>query len=271
MADIRRFVANTDIGQNFLVDRSVVDYIIKQAALKEGDLVLEIGPGKGILTEGLLSTPCSLVHSVELDTRLKPELEKIAVKHPRFQLTGGDALQVDYDVLFPNAPTHLIANLPYHITTPLLWTLIEKLAARGLTYILVMVQLEAAQRLVPEAKKRERCPLGITFEAMGKAKLLRKVSRTAFKPAPQVESALIEVRLTQELHLPNYRPWRRLLAASFTQRRKTLINNWLAGYPISRERATAILEELNLTPMARPEELTLTHWEKLVAIDDFTH
>ena len=268
MADIARFVANTEIGQNFLVDRSVVDYMMARAKLKTGDRVLEIGPGKGILTRGILATPCESLYAVELDTRLKPQLEPIAAEDPRLTIFWGDAVQFDYAAL-PHSPTHLIANLPYHITTPLLWTLLEKLAGSGLSYIQVMIQYEVALRFIPEAQRRDRCPLGITLQAMGKTTLLRKVARTAFKPMPRVESALLEINISQNQALPKDKKWRRLLSFSFSQRRKTLVNNWVTGYKMSRETALATLEKVGLPPMARPEELDLQQWLQLARADAF--
>ena len=269
MADIARFVANTEIGQNFLVDRSVVDYMMARAKLKEGDRVLEIGPGKGILTRGILATPCESLYAVELDTRLKPHLEPIAAEDPRLTIFWGDAVQLDYAALLPHSPTHLIANLPYHITTPLLWTLLEKLAGSGLSYIQVMIQYEVALGFIPEAQRRDRCPLGITLQAMGKTTLLRKVAQTAFKPMPRVESALLEISISQNQELPNDKKWRRLLSCSFSQRRKTLVNNWVAGYQMSRETALTTLEKAGLPPLSRPEELDLQQWLHLAQFDAF--
>ena len=270
MSKLPHFIHNTDIGQNFLIDHSVVDFIIKRAELTEADKVLEIGPGEGILTEGLLSSPCSSVCTIELDTRLKHGIDMLAIKNPKLCPLWGDAVQFDYENGLPFYPNRIIANLPYHITTPLLWVFLEKLSAHGLNYMLLMVQLESAERIISPEKHRERSPLGITIEAMGSAEILRKVSPSAFRPQPRVNSCLIEIKLGKNSSLPLDRTWRGLLARSFTQRRKTLVNNWVSGYnSVTRDVALDILTRHELKPSARAEELPLDVWFELAKEDVF--
>lgn len=270
MSKLPHFVHNTDIGQNFLIDRSVVDFIIKRAALTSADRVLEIGPGEGILTEGLLSSPCASLCTVELDTRLKHVIDMLAIKDSRLHPLWGDAVQFDYENGLPSFPNRIIANLPYHITTPLLWVFLEKLVKHGLEYMLLMVQLESAERIISPEKHRERSPLGITIEAMGSAEILRKVPPSAFRPQPRVNSCLIEIKIDKNSDLPLDRTWRGLLARSFTQRRKTLVNNWVSGYnSVTREVALDILERHELKPSARAEELPLDVWFALAKEDVF--
>lgn len=270
MSRIPHFINNTDIGQNFLIDHSVVDYIIKKAALAESDKVLEVGPGDGILTRGLLSTQCAGVCTVELDTRLRHTLDMMAIEDKRLVPLWGDAVQFDYVHGLPWRPTRVIANLPYHITTPLIWTLLEQLAPLGLSYMLLMVQLESAQRMTAEFAHHERSPLGITIEAMGRAAILRNVSPTAFHPQPHVMSCIIEIKLEKNRALAVNRTWRALLARSFAQRRKTLVNNWMSGYAgMTRDAAAAVLERLQLKPASRAEELTSESWFELAEQPEF--
>ncbi len=270
MSKIPHFINNTDIGQNFLIDHSVVDYMIERAALTSEDRVLEVGPGEGILTEGLISTECAALCTIELDTRLKHVIDMLAIKDKRLMPLWGDAVQFDYEHGLPFFPNRIIANLPYHITTPLLWTFIEKLSLKGLDYMLLMVQLESAERITSPEKNRERSPLGITIEAMGTASILRKVSRTAFRPQPRVNSCLIEIKIEKNRELPLDRTWRGLLSRSFTQRRKTLVNNWIAGYNgITRETALDILNRHGLKQSARAEELPLDVWFALAKEPEF--
>ncbi|NLX85372.1 MAG: ribosomal RNA small subunit methyltransferase A, partial [Synergistaceae bacterium] len=228
------------------------------------DKVLEIGPGDGILTEGLLSTDCSGICTVELDTRLKHTIEMLAIKDSRLIPLWGDAVQFDYINKLPWMPNRIIANLPYHITTPLLWTLLEEIAPGGLEYMLLMVQLESAQRIISPHGHRERSPLGITIEAMGTSTIVRNVPASAFRPQPRVNSCILEIKIEKNRELASDRTWRGLLKRSFTQRRKTLVNNWLSGYPeITREDALEILEMNGLKPTSRAEELSLDVWQKL--------
>ena len=272
MADKRHFVHNTDIGQNFLIDRGVVDFIVNRAKPLADDIVLEIGPGEGVLTRGLLSTPLAALYAVEIDERLRQGIEKIAARDGRCRCFWGDAVRFDYTRSLPEQPTKIIANLPYHITTPLIWAILEQLAPAKTDYMLLMVQLESAERLASPAGRRERSPLGITVEAMGSAEIVRKIPPSAFNPQPRVNSALIEIKIEKNRGLANDRTWRGLLARSFSQRRKTLANNWAAGYGgsgVTRERAFEILAAQGLKPTARAEELTLDEWFALAQIPDF--
>lgn len=270
MAKIPNFIHNTDIGQNFLIDHSIVDFMMRRAKLSSEDKVLEIGPGEGILTEGLLSTDCAGVCTVELDTRLKHTIDMLAIKDSRLHPLWGDAVQFDYENRLPWMPNRVIANLPYHITTPLLWAFLEKLAPHGLEYMLLMVQLESAQRITSPPGHRERSPLGITVEAMGTSTILRSVPPSAFRPQPRVNSCIIEIKIEKNRAIACDRTWRGLLTRSFTQRRKTLINNWISGYPeIDREKALEILERNELKTTARAEELSLDTWRRLSQEPEF--
>ncbi|MDR1886189.1 MAG: 16S rRNA (adenine(1518)-N(6)/adenine(1519)-N(6))-dimethyltransferase RsmA [Synergistaceae bacterium] len=254
------FRYNTDIGQNFLRDRSVVEWMIKRAGIGASDSVLEVGPGRGILTRGILETDCAHLDAIELDTRLAADLEPIAGRDERLTLHWHDAVRFDYSTLSP-APSHVIANLPYHITTPLIWRLMEFLSGRGMRYMLLMTQHEAAIRITSGAPGRLSGPLGITIAATGEAALLRRVPRGAFIPAPRVDSSIVEVKLTGERpDLPRDDLWRRLLAGSFAQRRKTLVNNWAAAFGAPRELSAEILASHSIQPLGRPEELTLKSW-----------
>lgn len=270
MAEKRRFINNTDIGQNFLIDESVVAYTVKRAAVTPDDVLLEIGPGGGILTRGLLSAGPRALYAVEVDERLRDGLEALASRDGRLRLFWGDAVRFDYRAELPETPTKIVANLPYHITTPILWTFLEKLIPAGVGYMLLMVQLESAERIASPERSRARSPLGVTVEAMGGAEILRKVPPQAFRPQPRVNSALIEIKIEKNRGLANDRTWRALLARSFTQRRKTLVNNWTAGYAdIDRERALAILDAHGLSATARAEELPLEKWFELAKEPDF--
>lgn len=270
MAEKRRFINNTDIGQNFLIDESVVAYTVKRAAVTPDDVLLEIGPGGGILTRGLLSAGPRALCAVEVDERLRDGLEALASRDGRLRLFWGDAVRFDYRAELPETPTKIVANLPYHITTPILWAFLEKLIPAGVGYMLLMVQLESAERIASPERSRARSPLGVTVEAMGGAEILRKVPPQAFRPQPRVNSALIEIKIEKNRGLANDRTWRALLARSFTQRRKTLVNNWTAGYAdIDRERALAILEAHGLSATARAEELPLAKWFELAKEPDF--
>lgn len=254
-----KFVNNTDIGQNFLIDNSVIDFITRKAQISKQDTILEIGPGKGILTKGLLSFFPKQVFAIEFDRRLEEFLAPIEAKHENLKIFWADALGFNYKNL-PTLPNKIIANLPYHITTPLFFTFLEQLAPLGAHYFLVMVQLEAAERIVATPHTKNRCPLGITVEAMGgKAQILRRVSPEAFRPRPAVNSAIVEVTLSENFDIANDKKWRHLLQIAFKQRRKTLQNNFLAG-GFNKEQIASLYEKVGLKQTVRAEELTLGEW-----------
>lgn len=246
-------------GQNFLVDRGVLEDIVRRASIGEDDVVLEIGPGQGVLTRALLERGCSRLHAVELDERLRETLESLALREPRLCLHWNDALRVDYAALDP-FPRKVVANIPYSITTPLIWTLL-RFAGRGLRYHLYMVQKEAADRLAAEADTKERYPLGVTLEVMGGVERVRRVPPSCFRPRPRVDSAVIEIVLTRNFHLMEDALWSDMLHRAFAQRRKTLFNN-LKGFG-KIEDWEELLRKTGLDPRNRAEDLRGEEWLRL--------
>lgn len=239
----------------------------ERAELNGSNVVLEIGPGDGALTRALLRTGLAKLYALEVDERLRGCLENIASRDARFCPIFCDALRFDYEKGLEESPVKIVANLPYHITTPLIWTFLEQLAPSGADYMLLMVQKEAAARIASAAGHKDRSPLGITAEAMGEAAVLRTVPPSAFNPQPRVMSAVIEIKIRKNKNIANNRKWRRLLSFSFSQRRKTLCNNWCAGYAaggMSRDMALGILSRHGLSPLARAEELPLEKWFALM-------
>ncbi|WP_281745200.1 16S rRNA (adenine(1518)-N(6)/adenine(1519)-N(6))-dimethyltransferase RsmA [Thermanaerovibrio acidaminovorans] len=254
-----RFVHNTDIGQNFLINRGIAERIVDAAQISPQDIVLEIGPGKGVLTRQILATPCKALVAVELDRRLEEFLSPIAQQDPRLSLIWGDALRLDLSRDIPFHPTKVVANLPYHITTPIVWKLLEELAPLGLVRMVLMVQREAAMRMLQGAKGKDRSPLSVTLEAMGWVSKAISVPPGAFRPIPKVNSSVIRIDIDKNRELPTDPRWRRMLKASFSQRRKNLLNNWQAA-GIPREEGERRIEALGLMANARAEELTLDQW-----------
>lgn len=253
-------------GQNFLVDRGVLEDIVARAAIRSEDVVLEIGPGQGVLTRALLDRGCAHLHAVEIDERLRETLEALASREPRLSLHWGDALCVDCGELTP-FPNKVVANIPYNITTPLIWALLP-FAARGLRYHLYMVQKEAADRLTAEADTKERYPLGVTLEVMGSVGRVRRVPPSCFRPRPRVDSAVIEIVLSRNFHLMEDGLWSALLHRAFAQRRKTLLNNlrgfgWGDGDAAAWE---ALLTAADIDPRSRAEDLAGTAWLRLYAL-----
>lgn len=254
------FHAKRHLGQNFLVDRNILSGIVERARISPEDVILEIGPGQGVLTKELLRAGCAYLHAVELDPRLKDVLQALQDEYPsRLNVIWGDAMRTDCAALLP-FPRKAVANIPYNITTPLIWKLLE-LAPRGLTYHLYMVQKEAADRLTALPDTKERYPLGITLEAMGEVTLVRRVPPGCFRPVPRVDSAIVEIVLLRNFYLMKDSLWSDLLHAGFRQRRKTLANN-LKGFRDIGD-WSPVLEAAGLDARIRAEDLASDDWLKL--------
>lgn len=254
------FRAKKHLGQNFLVDRNVLSGIVERARIAPEDVILEIGPGQGVLTRELLQAGCAYLHAIELDSRLTDILEVLRAEHrSRLNIIWDDAMRTDCNALAP-FPNKIVANIPYNITTPLIWRLLD-LAPRGLTYHLYMVQKEAADRLTAPRDTKERYPLGVTLEAMGEVTLVRRVPPGCFRPIPRVDSAVVEIVLKHNFFLMQDSLWSDLLHTAFRQRRKTLLNNLKDFHDIDDWRP--ILAETGVDARIRAEDLSTEQWLRL--------
>ncbi|EDY36341.1 dimethyladenosine transferase [Aciduliprofundum boonei T469] len=172
-------------SQNFLINPKIADYIVKEAEIKPDDIVLEIGPGKGILTDKLLEK-CE-VYAIEIDKTLCEYLSIIFqdyIKNGRLHLICGDALKVD----FPKF-NKIVANIPYHISSPLLFKILEYEFERGI----LMLQYEFAERLVAKPGSKRYGRLSVMMYYNGEARILKRVKRGNFKPVPRVDSAIVKI------------------------------------------------------------------------------
>lgn len=255
MIPLKRF------GQNFLIDKNILAEIISRSDLNEKDCVLEIGPGHGVLTRALLEKKIKCLHSIELDQRLRPELEEIEEREKNFYLHWGDAVKFDYTSLNP-FPNKVIANIPYNITTPLIWHLL-KFSKLGLKYFLFMLQKEAALRIIAPADTKERYPLGVTIEIMGRAVIVKNVSRNCFRPVPSVDSAIVEIVIEKNFEIMNNSLWSDLLHRGFTHRRKTLLNNMKGFMNFNTSDWKNIFNSLCIDENIRAEDLSCNEWIKI--------
>lgn len=256
MNEKTRFHHNTQLGQNFLVNRSIIAASIEKAALKSCDVVLEIGAGQGVLTQELLASPCAGVHAMEIDRRLEPWLLPLG-SHEKLQLHWGDALQTELSALTPR-PNKLVANIPYHITTPLIWKMLEELTPLGLSEMVLLVQKESADRLSASSRCKERYPLGVTLQAMGSVHSFMKVSPGSFSPPPKVWSALVHIQIGQRQTLAQDSLWRRLLRSAFSQRRKMMVKS--CSSEIDKSLLAPAMEHCAISLQSRAEELTTDQW-----------
>ena len=237
------------LGQHFLADENILGVIERLAALAPDDVVLEIGPGLGVLTRRLADR-AGYVHAVEVDRSLAPHLAELA-ERPNVDLHWGDALQLDLAALDP-VPTKLVANLPYNVATPIV---AETLAGvPSLELWTVMVQREVADRFFASPSTKAYGGVSVLVQLASERTGFHPVSRTVFRPPPNVDSALVAFR---RIPLPDDFPRiKRVVDAAFAHRRKTLPNSLALAGLCSRDEAAAALTSIGRTPETRAEALT---------------
>ncbi len=246
------------LGQNFLADTNLLVAIVREAGLGPRDVVLEVGGGEGALTAELAPLVAS-VHVVELDERLRPQLERVAAEHPNVELRFGDAMRIDLAALEP-APTRMVANLPYSIATPLLLRTIAEL--ERIESWTLMVQREIADRLRAGPGSRTYGAPSVLVQLACEVRLLRTVDRAVFTPRPRVDSALIGLRRIGLAAPPQVAS---LVREAFAHRRKSLARSLEHARPGAREPARAALEALGLPADARAEQLAPGQFVELAA------
>jgi len=231
-------------GQHFLADPNILGVIERLAELAPEDVVLEIGPGKGVLTR-YLADRVAHVHAVEIDTDLQPALTEIA---PNVDVVFGDALQLE----LPQDATKLVANLPYNVATPLIVESLDGLPNVGLWC--VMVQREVADRLFATPGTKDYGAVSVLVQLAAERTGFHPVSRTVFRPPPNVDSALIAFRRTD--FPANFAGIKQVVTAAFAHRRKTLPNSLTLAGLAPRTSAAAALETLGRPENTRAEALT---------------
>ncbi|HST17210.1 MAG TPA: 16S rRNA (adenine(1518)-N(6)/adenine(1519)-N(6))-dimethyltransferase RsmA [Gaiellaceae bacterium] len=231
------------LGQHFLVDDNILRVIERLASLSAADVVLEVGPGLGVLTR-FLAERVALVHAVEIDRRLGPGLAGIE----RVELHWGDVLELDLGALDP-APVKLVANLPYNVATPVV---AESLRIESLAGWCVMVQREVADRFFARPSTKAYGAVSVLVQLAAERTGLHAVSREVFRPRPNVDSALVAFRRIGPA-APN--EVKRLVEAAFSHRRKTLANSVALSGLVAREDAVSALAAIGREPGVRAEAL----------------
>jgi 16S rRNA (adenine1518-N6/adenine1519-N6)-dimethyltransferase len=237
-------VPKKELGQHFLIDENILGVIGRLAELDPTDVVLEVGPGLGVLTR-YLADRVAWVHAAEIDRSLEPGLQGI----PHTTFHWGDALALDPSLLEP-PPRKLVANLPYNVATPLVVESLDRYPDIGLWC--VMVQREVADRFFAVPRTKAYGAVSVLVQLAAERTGFHPVSREVFRPRPNVNSGLVTFRRTRLGIDP---PVKRLVEASFAHRRKTLANSLALTGLASRERAAAALEALGRAPTVRAEEL----------------
>jgi 16S rRNA (adenine1518-N6/adenine1519-N6)-dimethyltransferase len=242
-------VPKKELGQHFLVDENILGVIGRLAGLEADDVVLEVGPGLGVLT-AYLAERVALVHAVEVDRSLEPQLAHRLGGDETVRLHFGDALRLDLAALDP-APGKLVANLPYNIATPLIVESLDGLPSIGVWT--VMVQREVADRLFAQPGTKAYGAVSVLVQLAAERTGFHPVSRTVFRPRPHVDSALVAFRRTR--FPPDFPEIKRVVEGAFAHRRKTLPNSLELAGVASRPEAARAVEELGRPSDVRAEAL----------------
>ena len=241
--------AKKELGQHFLVDENILGVIRRLAQLDEDDVVLEVGPGLGVLTT-YLADRVARVYAVELDTTLGPQLTERLAGRPNVVLRFGDALRLDLAEVAPEAGK-LVANLPYNIATPLVAESLDRLPA--LESWTVMVQREVADRFFALPSTKAYGAVSVLVQLVTERTGFHPVSASVFRPRPNVESALVAFRRSGLP--PDFRHVKRVVEGSFAHRRKRLANSLELSGISDRAGAETAIAAIGRQPNVRAEEL----------------
>jgi 16S rRNA (adenine1518-N6/adenine1519-N6)-dimethyltransferase len=261
-----KYIAKKSLGQHFLTSQSAIDKIVAAGEVTAKDIVLEVGPGKGVLTEQLLRVAGKVI-AIEKDRDLVTELKdrfSEAIYGFRLELREADILDIDPSTnLFSKKPLKykVIANIPYYITNAIIRLFLENPAQPEL--MVLLVQKEVAERIL--AKDGKESLLSIAVKAYGTPKIVSKVPAGAFNPPPKVDSAIL---LIKDISKKNFekideKAFFKIVRASFAHKRKKVAGNLTALY--KKDLIKSVFEKLKLSPDVRAEDLTVTDWKKITA------
>lgn len=256
------FSFSKNFGQNFLTDRNILEKIVEVSAVDKEYGVIEIGPGFGVLTKFLLEKAGKVV-SIEIDTRLKEVLDYTLSEYDNFEFVQSDALKIDLKKLieekFIQKKIVVVANLPYYVTTPIITKLLE--SDLDLDSITIMVQKEVAQRLVADENSKDNSSISMFVKYYADANIAFNVSRNVFVPAPNVDSAVVNMKLKKE-RFEYEKTMFKLIKNGFENRRKTILNSFCKS-GIEKEKIIKVLENLNIDTRTRAEKLSLEDFKNI--------
>jgi 16S rRNA (adenine1518-N6/adenine1519-N6)-dimethyltransferase len=270
--ELKRFLdehglaAKKSASQNFLIDGNIVRKIVSEAHLSSEDVVVEIGPGPGALTEELLETGCSVI-AIEKDQELGSLLNRFATSEKRLSVYVEDFLRFDLRDLLkkklaPGKKAKVVANLPYHITTPIL----EKLLPLHdcISDLVLMVQKEVAVRFVAPVGTKDYSSFTVFLQFFSKVSYCFTIEPGCFSPKPTVQSAVVHLTLTPPPGVKSLEGFFQMTRTAFGKRRKMMRSSLKDLFPPKTIEAS--LEKMNLNPQIRPEELSLAQFIELYGI-----
>ena len=259
------FYFKKKFGQNFLTDANLLDAIVRDAGVDDATVVLEIGAGAGALTRAL-SKAAKKVLAYEIDASLQPVLAETLSGCENTEVAFGDFLRADLPALEKELGEYrVVANLPYYVTTPVMMRFLEE--AKRCTGLTVMVQEEVARRFTAEAGTPDYGSVTAAIALKGEARIMRKVPRMMFMPRPNVDSAIVRIDFEKDrIPVSSEAAYRAVVRCAFAGRRKTLENNMMGAFRLSREQARALLSEAGIADMVRGETLTPQQFARLADV-----
>ncbi|MEI6846350.1 MAG: 16S rRNA (adenine(1518)-N(6)/adenine(1519)-N(6))-dimethyltransferase RsmA [Candidatus Firestonebacteria bacterium] len=246
-------------GQNFLTDLKLREFIVNSAFIVKTDTVLEIGPGRGELT-GIIALRCPVI-AVEIDRDLVKLLRSRFAENSRVEIIEGDILDYDLSKL-PPQKLKVIGNVPYYITTPIIFKLLEN--KEKVEMAVLTIQKEVAERLTAVPGSKEYGVLTVMVGMYAEVKILKKIPAAAFYPAPKVDSAVISIKPLEftKAAVKNSVVFEKLVKTAFQQRRKN-IKNALVRFGAGKEEALEILKTSGIKENARPEDVSIEEFAKI--------
>lgn len=256
------FSFSKGFGQNFLTDRNILEKIVETSKVDKNTCVIEIGVGFGVLTKFLLDSAKKVI-SIEIDKRLKKVLDYTLNGYENFEFIEADALKIDFNKLIEekcgNDRVILVANLPYYVTTPIITKILE--SNTRLESVTIMVQKEVAQRLVADENSKEHSSISLFVKYYSDSEIAFNVSRNVFIPAPNVDSAVVHMKLKDNKF--EYEDLMfRLIKNGFENRRKTISNSFCKN-GIDKDKILKVLQELKIDPRTRAEKLSLEDFKNI--------
>ena len=257
------FKFTKSLGQNFLIDDSVLEDIVKGAEVSHDDFIIEIGPGVGTLTRELLAK-AKKVCAIELDSDLIPILKEELKDFDNFKLIHKDALKVDFnEIIGEEKSVKVVANLPYYVTTPIIANLLTK--GYNFKSLTIMIQKEVAERINAEPGNKDYGSLSVLVQYYCDTKILRKVPPTSFIPQPKVESIVIRLDKLDKprVEVKDKDLFFKVVRQSFNMRRKTLRNAVKSLGMLSSEEMDKVFEDAGIDSKRRGETLSLQEFANL--------
>ncbi len=253
-------VPRKSLGQNFLHDPNMLDKIVSIAELTPNDLVLEVGPGTGLLTERIANAAKQLI-SIEVDERLQPLLEEVVAQHPNLSIRYQDILTLDVNKLYENQPYVVVANLPYYITSAIIRYFLE--SNHRPTRLVLTMQMEVAERMI--AKPDDMSILSVSVQFFGRPQIAARLKPSVFWPRPEVDSAVVRIDTYEQpiVDVPNNQIFFRMVRAGFGQKRKQLKNSIASGLGLNADQTAAVFDTSKIDSRRRAETLTLEEWAML--------